>query len=76
MTVQTYDIAGTRNGLVNRAFDWVGDRLTAMGEARARAAMTRELLRLDERTLRDIGFSRSEITSLVANPADASRIRR
>jgi uncharacterized protein YjiS (DUF1127 family) len=33
------------------------------------------LASLDDRTLRDLGFHRSEITSIAANPDDPHRIR-
>ena len=76
MTVQTYEFTRTRHGLVNKAVDWLADTFQEIGESRARAAMAAELSRLDDRTLADIGFSRSEIGSLVANPADPTRIHR
>lgn len=75
MTIQAHDTPRAHHGLVDRAVDWFGDRIAAMDAHRARAANLAALARLDGRTLHDIGIARAEITSVVSNPHDETRIR-
>lgn len=56
-----------------------GDALRAAAARRRQRRETRQnhaaLVALDDRTLHDLGFARSEISSIVANPDDPHRVR-
>lgn len=75
MTVQSYDLSHVENGLFARAIGWVQDRFTEISNAEARARQVHELEALSDRTLHDIGISRSELLSMVHNPNDVTRMR-
>ncbi|MDF1720014.1 MAG: DUF1127 domain-containing protein [Minwuia sp.] len=75
MTVHSYDLSHVDNGLFARTIAWVQDRFTDFRLAQTRARQLRELDDLSDRTLHDIGLSRSELVSVVRNPGDATRIR-
>lgn len=75
MTVQSYDLNHVDSGILARAIGWVQDRFTEIGNAEARARQMHELEALSDRTLHDIGISRSELLSMVHNPNDVTRAR-
>jgi uncharacterized protein YjiS (DUF1127 family) len=62
---QSYPVAEAIGEAIARAWRGIGTALTAFAEARGRAAAIRELERLSDRTLRDIGLHRSQIRSTV-----------
>lgn len=75
MTVQSYDLTHSDSGLLARAAAWVQDRFTNLEAARQNAKRLRELEALSDATLRDIGLSRSELTSVARHQSDISRGR-
>jgi len=75
MTVHSYDLSHAGSGLFPRAVHWVQDRFTEIRNIEARARQLHELESLSDRTLHDIGVSRSELVSLVHNPQDRTRAR-
>jgi len=75
MTVQSYDLTHSGGGLLARAAAWVQDRFTDLEVARQNARRLRELEALSDATLRDIGLSRSELTSVVRYQSDTTRSR-
>ena len=75
MTVQSYDLTHSHAGLLARASGWVQDRLTELQAGIENARRLEQLERLSDRTLHDIGLNRSELTSVVSHPHDATRVR-
>lgn len=76
MTVQSYDIHHHGGGFFARLADRVAGYVDRVGERRAEEGRLRQLMALDDRTLRDIGLTRAELNAVAHNPADCSRARR
>jgi uncharacterized protein YjiS (DUF1127 family) len=75
MAYQTYDAHVGSHGVFARIADWFADRAARLDAHRAEQQRIAELGALDARTLRDIGLSVAEISSVAHNPADVTRIR-
>lgn len=75
MTVQSYDLTHVGNGLLGRSVAWIQDRFTDFRVARMNAISLQQLEALSDRTLCDIGLNRSELTSVVYNRHDVTRVR-
>ena len=76
MTYQTYDASIASSGsLAERASDWIAARVRGIGEFFAERGRIAQLAALDLRTLKDIGLTPSEISSVAHNPADPTRLR-
>ena len=61
----SYPVAEALGDALARAWRRVGEAIEVLAEARGRAAAIRDLERLSDRTLRDIGLHRSQIRSAV-----------
>ena len=75
-TLMTHDVVGDdivvanhgQSGLWARLADFVSERRARFSAMRARRRNRAELRRLDDRTLKDIGLSRSEILYVASDP--------
>ncbi len=75
MAYHTYDHAIANAGIVARAGDWIAHQVRAIGDFYAEQGRLAQLAALDVRTLNDIGLHQCELTSIVHNPRDTTRIR-
>jgi len=75
MTFQTYDHTHVGPGTFGHIRDWIGQKVRDIGAFYAESGRLAQLAALDNRTLKDIGVHRSELTSFVHNPGDATRSR-
>ena len=75
MTVQSYDIRHPDAGFFTRLGERLGSYIERIGERHAEDSRLRQLLELDDRTLKDIGLTRAELSAVAHNPGDQARAR-
>lgn len=75
MTVQSYDIRHPDAGFFTRLGERIGSYVECVGERHAEEGRLRQLLALDDRTLKDIGLTRAELNAVAHNPGDGTRAR-